>query len=104
MLVSMSQRTSILPPTSSRASPHEKSVTTIPGILPDTFTAITMRPVPQVSAKMDNKTAGLTGGVCEKTAEEKNAEAQQLAIAPRAVHSADIEYAIGTLDTNEYYD
>ena len=59
---------------------------------------------PQVSAKMGDKVAALAGGVREKTAEEKKAEAQQPAIAPGAVHSADIEYAMGTLDTNEYYD
>ena len=63
-----------------------------------------MHPRPQVSAKMGDKTAALAGGVREKTAEEKKAEAQQPAIAPGAVHSADIEYAMGTLDTNEYYD
>lgn len=63
-----------------------------------------MHPRPQVSAKMGDKTAALAGGVREKTAEEKKTEAQQPAIAPGAVHSADIEYAMGTLDTNEYYD
>ena len=63
-----------------------------------------MHPRPQVSEKMGDKTAALAGGVREKTAEEKKAEAQQPAIAPGAVHSADIEYAMGTLDTNEYYD
>ena len=63
-----------------------------------------MHPRPQVSAKMGDKTAALAGGVREKTAEEKKADAQQPAIAPGAVHSADIEYAMGTLDTNEYYD
>ena len=63
-----------------------------------------MHPRPQVSAKMGGKTAALAGGVREKTAEEKKAEAQQPAIAPGAVHSADIEYAMGTLGTNEYYD
>ena len=61
-----------------------------------------MHPRPQVSAKMGNMTGGLAGGVREKTAEEK--KAQQPDIAPGAVHSADIEYAMGTLDTNEYYD
>lgn len=61
-----------------------------------------MHPRPQVSAKMGDKTAALAGGVREKTEEEKKAE--QPAIAPGAVHSADIEYAMGTLDTNEYYD
>ena len=63
-----------------------------------------MHPRPQVSAKMGDKTAALAGGVREKTADEKKAAAQQPAIAPGAVHSADIEYAMGTLDTNEYYD
>ena len=63
-----------------------------------------MHPRPQVSAKMGDKTGALAGGVREKTAEEKKAAAQQPAIAPGAVHSADIEYAMGTLDTNEYYD
>ncbi len=61
-----------------------------------------MHPRPQVSAKMGDMTGGLAGGVREKTAEEK--KAQQPDIAPGAVHSADIEYAMGTLDTNEYYD
>ena len=63
-----------------------------------------MHPRPQVSAKMGDKVGALAGGVREKTAEEKKAAAQQPAIAPGAVHSADIEYAMGTLDTNEYYD
>ncbi|MBQ8097645.1 MAG: carboxylesterase family protein [Prevotella sp.] len=61
-----------------------------------------MHPRPQVSAKMGDKTGALAGGVREKTEEEK--KAQQPSIAPGAVHSADIEYAMGTLDTNEYYD
>ena len=63
-----------------------------------------MHPRPKVSAKMGDKTGGLAGGVREKTAEEKKAKSQQAAIAPGAVHSADIEYAMGTLDTNEFYD
>lgn len=62
-----------------------------------------MHPRPQVSAKMGDKTAALAGGVREKTEEEKKAAAQQPAIAPGAVHSADIEYAMGNLDTNQYY-
>ena len=61
-----------------------------------------MHPRPQQSAKMGDKVAALAGGVREKTEEEK--KAQQPQIAPGAVHSADIEYAMGTLDTNEYYD
>ena len=63
-----------------------------------------MHPRPNVSAKMGDKTGALAGGVREKTEEEKEAEAQQPAIAPGAVHSADIEYAMGTLDTNVYYE
>ena len=61
-----------------------------------------MHPRPHQSEKMGDKVAALAGGVREKTAEEK--KAQQPTIAPGAVHSADIEYAMGTLDTNEYYD
>jgi para-nitrobenzyl esterase len=61
-----------------------------------------MHPRPQQSEKMGDKVAALAGGVREKTEEEKQAEQPQ--IAPGAVHSADIEYAMGTLDTNEYYD
>jgi para-nitrobenzyl esterase len=53
---------------------------------------------------MGNMTGALAGGVREKTDEERDAEAQQPAIAPGAVHSADIEYAMGNLDSNEYYD
>ena len=63
-----------------------------------------MHPRPQVSAKMGDMTGALAGGVREKTEEEKKATAEQPAIAPGAVHSADIEYAMGTLDTNEFYD
>jgi len=67
-----------------------------------------MHPRPQVSAKMGDKVAALAGGVREKTEEEKAAEkkaaAQQPAVPAGAVHSADIEYAMGTLDTNEFYD
>ena len=62
-----------------------------------------MHPRPQVSAKMGDKVAALAGGVREKTDAEKKAAAQP-AVAPGAVHSADIEYAMGTLDTNEFYD
>ena len=67
-----------------------------------------MHPRPQVSAKMGDKVAALAGGVREKTDEEKAAEkkaaAQQPAVPTGAVHSADIEYAMGTLDTNGFYD
>ena len=60
-----------------------------------------MHPRPQVSEKMGDKVGALAGGVREKTEEEK--KAAQPEIAPGAVHSADIEYAMGNLDTNEYY-
>lgn len=60
-----------------------------------------MHPRPQVSAKMGDMTGALAGGVREKTEEEKK-QAPQLA--PGAVHSADIEYAMGNLATNEFYD
>ncbi len=67
-----------------------------------------MHPRPQVSAKMGDKVAALAGGVREKTAAEKAAEKKAAAKRPvmptGAVHSADIEYAMGTLDTNEFYD
>ena len=63
-----------------------------------------MHPRPQISAKMGDKVAALAGGVREKTKEEKKSDAQQPVITPGAVHSADIEYAMGNLATNEYYD
>ena len=67
-----------------------------------------MHPRPQVSAKMGDKVAALAGGVREKTeaekAAEKKAAAKRPAMPAGAVHSADIEYAMGTLDTNEFYD
>lgn len=56
---------------------------------------------PDVSDKMGDKTAALAGGVREKTEEEKAQKPQR---APGAVHSADIEYAMGNLATNEFYD
>lgn len=58
-------------------------------------------PRPAPSAKMGDKVGALAGGVREKTEEEK---ARPVFIAPGAVHSADIEYAMGNLETNEYYD
>ena len=63
-----------------------------------------MHPRPQVSAKMGNMTGALAGGVREMTEEEKAQAEAQPKTAPGAVHSADIEYAMGTLSTNEYYD
>jgi len=63
-----------------------------------------MHPRPQVSAKMGNKVAALAGGVREMTEEEKKAEAEKPKMPAGAVHSADIEYAMGNLATNEFYD
>lgn len=58
-------------------------------------------PRPAPSAKMGDMVGGLAGGVREKSEEEKAAAPY---IAPGAVHSADIEYAMGNLSTNEFYD
>ncbi|MCQ2185699.1 MAG: carboxylesterase family protein [Bacteroidales bacterium] len=58
-------------------------------------------PRPRPSAKMGDMVGALAGGVREKTEEEKKAAPM---LAPGAVHSADIEYAMGNLSTNEYYD
>ena len=63
-----------------------------------------MHPRPQVSAKMGNMVGALAGGVREMTDEEKKALAERPKFPAGAVHSADIEYAMGTLDTNEFYD
>ena len=54
-------------------------------------------PRPEVSAKMGDKVAALAGGVREKTAEEKAAEKKPAPVINGAVHSADIEYAMGNL-------
>ena len=61
-------------------------------------------PRPQVSAKMAGFTAALAGGVRKQTEEEKKAEEARPKVPQGAVHSADIEYAMGNLATNEYYD
>jgi len=61
-------------------------------------------PRPQVSAKMGNMVAALAGGVREQTDEEKAAQAAMPTVPAGAVHSADIEYAMGNLETNEFYD
>ena len=63
-----------------------------------------MHPRPQVSAKMGNMVGALAGGVREMTEEEKKAESERPKLPAGAVHSADIEYAMGNLATNEYYD
>jgi len=62
------------------------------------------RPRPAQSAKMAGKTAALAGGVKEQTEAEKKMMEVMAKFTPGAVHSADIEYAMGNLDTNEFYD
>ena len=54
---------------------------------------------PRPAMRMAGKTAGLAGGVKDKTGEDKDETK-----ATGAVHSADIEYAMGTLPTNRVYD
>lgn len=63
-----------------------------------------MHPRPQVSARMGNRVAALAGGVREMTEEEKKALAERPKFPAGAVHSADIEYAMGNLASNEFYD
>ena len=59
---------------------------------------------PQASAKMAGRAADLAGGTHEMTEEEKKAEEARPKVPMGAVHSADIEYAMGNLKTNEFYD
>ena len=60
------------------------------------------RPRPGMRAEMGNATAGLAGGVTKDTSSKAKAPAMPL---PRgAVHSAEIEYALGNLSTNRIYD
>ena len=59
---------------------------------------------PQVSAKMGNMVGALAGGVREMTDEDRRQQAIRDKFPTGAVHSADIEYAMGNLATNEFYD
>ena len=54
---------------------------------------------PRPAMRVKGKTAGLAGGVIDKKDDE-----HEEPLAPGAVHSADIEYAMGTLPTNRVYD
>lgn len=58
------------------------------------------RPRPQMRPEMGNATAGLAGGVIKDSA----ANAPKPPAARGAVHSAEIEYALGNLPTNRVYD
>ena len=56
-------------------------------------------PRPPMTPEMGNTVAGLAGGVLRGS----EAEAQHLPAPRGAVHSADIEYAMGNLETNKVY-
>ncbi|GEO12238.1 carboxylesterase/lipase family protein [Segetibacter aerophilus] len=59
------------------------------------------RPRPAMSASMGNVTAGLAGGIVKDTTAKK---APAMPAAKGAVHSAEIEYAMGNLASNKVYD
>jgi para-nitrobenzyl esterase len=59
------------------------------------------RPRPVMRAEMGNAVAGLAGGVIKDTS---TAKAPKPSAASGAVHSAEIEYALGNLPTNRVYD
>jgi para-nitrobenzyl esterase len=55
---------------------------------------------PAMRAEMGNVTAGLAGGVVKAT----DSNAVKMPVASGAVHSAEIEYALGNLPTNRVYE
>jgi para-nitrobenzyl esterase len=59
------------------------------------------RPRPEMREEMGNATAGLAGGVTKDTSSNR---APKTPPAKGAVHSAEIEYALGNLPTNRVYD
>lgn len=59
------------------------------------------RPRPQMRPEMGNASAGLAGGV---TKDSVTTQSPKPAPARGAVHSAEIEYALGNLPTNRVYD
>jgi para-nitrobenzyl esterase len=65
-----------------------------------TYRYMYARPRPAMSAKMGNATAGLAGGVVRNA----DPNAPKAPAATGAVHSAEIEYAMGNLATNTVYD
>ena len=60
-----------------------------------------VRPRPEMREEMGNATAGLAGGVIKDSAASK---APKMPPSKGAVHSAEIEYAMGNLPTNRVYD
>ena len=63
-----------------------------------------MHPRPKPSDKMGDQVAGLAGGVRPKTEADRKEEAQKRKMPQGATHSSDIEYAMGNLKTNVFYD
>jgi len=59
------------------------------------------RPRPQMRPEMGNATSGLAGGVIKDSSANKTTK---MPPAHGAVHSAEIEYALGNLSTNRVYD
>ncbi|WP_018614523.1 carboxylesterase/lipase family protein [Segetibacter koreensis] len=59
------------------------------------------RPRPAMSAAMQNVTAGLAGGLVKDTTAK---QAPRMPTPKGAVHSAEIEYAMGNLASNKVYD
>lgn len=66
-----------------------------------TFRYLYARPRPQMRAEMGNATAGLAGGIVKDSSAKKTPPPPP---AKGAVHSAEIEYALGNLSTNRVYD
>lgn len=64
------------------------------------FRYLYARPRPEMRAEMGNATANLAGGVTKDT----TGKAPKAPPAKGAVHSAEIEYALGNLPTNRVYD
>ena len=58
------------------------------------------RPRPAMRQEMGNATAGLAGGVIKNT----DSTVKKIPVAIGAVHSAEIEYALGNLPTNRVFD
>lgn len=58
------------------------------------------KPRPAMRSEMGNAVAGLAGGVIKG----EEAKKEQAPLAKGAVHSAEIEYALGNLSTNRVYD
>jgi len=61
------------------------------------------RPRPAMTQKYDGKEAGLAGGVKDKDDKSAAAAPKSNNMIMGAVHSADIEYAMGNLHTNDVY-